>query len=112
MARDVVIRWKEKPTKKQIGYVLRDFFNGAATEIRWKKDRWFITLPGKPKKALGRVVDFDFPCRDDERWIEVWPDPKGKSLYLMTRMQDHYTNALVDGMAKLIAWWTKGIIDK
>lgn len=111
MARDVVIRWKERVApKREILCIVEDFFNGAAV-IEWVEDRWVATLPGRPRHSLSRVASRAFPTRGDERWIEVWPDPDEKCLYITTRMQDCYTNCLAAGLAAVVARWYQAEIE-
>jgi hypothetical protein len=111
MSRDLVICWHgQAPAKHEVQRVLENFFAGVqADPVQWRQDRnrWFIHLPGKPSPAL-RGLAACAACRDDERWIEVWPGPT--YLDVITRQQDEFTNALAEGLARLLARWFKGRI--
>lgn len=106
MASDRFIRWGEdRPTKEQIQFVLEDYF-GSAAEVKWDKDRFYVTLPGKPSFPFRRIVPDMARAAEtqDERWIEVWMNED--SLDVMTRMMDHYTNDLARGLTAVIAnYW-------
>jgi hypothetical protein len=97
VARDVILKWNgAAPPNDAILSAIKTFFGGAygtrgqnGNSPEWDRDRWFVTLPGtNPAAPEG--------CR----WIEIWPSPDGACLYVMTRQQDDFTNALADGLAR------------
>lgn len=112
MALDRFIYWtEEKPTPQQIQFVVEDFFAGLAKTIEWSKDRWIITLPGNPSDPLQRVdairAIYAGVRYSDERWIEVWLDPDGSCIDIMTRQTDTITNSIANGLEKVILnYWS------
>ena len=102
------------PTKDELGSLLRNFFGEGTTRVEWvaDQDRWYVDLPGKPSHPFADFLDTEGSHRDDKRWIEVWLDSADGTVDVMTRMQDHYTNALADTVAGLIAQYWKGEIDE
>lgn len=110
MAADIFVQFKNKnvPPKDDIQKVLEDFL-GEAGKVEWDKDRFYATLQGKPSWAFKRVFKRVSACRDDERWFEVWIGDD--CLDIITRQQDHYTNALADGFAKLAANFWDGKVE-
>lgn len=91
----------------QTQYILEDYINGAGT-VRWDKDRWYVTLLGKPSWPLKRVLP-PRPEVQEERWIEVFPGllaensgPLIETLTVITRMQDTYTNDVATGIAMVL----------
>ena len=115
MALDYVIRWTQGPAPKdEVRLVLEDYLAGTGSKVRWDVDRFFADLPGKRTYSLRRL-DWLPPTKKRElelerenlevepRWFEVWPDPEGKCLYVMTRMADELTNAIALGFSELAA---------
>jgi hypothetical protein len=122
MASDVFVRWKttKRPTREEAEKVIQDFLGEVATEIEWKKDRFFVTLIGKWSHPLVRVVE---PAMQDViknmypkeegwegRYLEVWLGDD--SLDVMTRRQDEFTHACQDGLAAVFARFWEGEIEK
>lgn len=117
MASDRFVNWKpgKKPTRQEVQLVLEDFFVGAATEIRWDKDRFFVTLVGKHSNPLKRVSDSPLVKMEPEpgwegRHLEVWLG--SKSLDVLTRQQDEFTNRVADGLAALFARYWEGELEE
>lgn len=121
MAADVFVQWKtaKKPTREEAEKVIQDFFGGAATEIRWDNDRFFITLVGKWSHPLSRVVDEDIhqtlkgmerTLPDEGRYLEVWLG--SGSLDVISRRQDEFVHACQDGLAAVFARFWDGKIEK
>jgi len=114
MALDRFVWWKTKrrPTRDEIGTVLRGFFKGFGARVTWNQDRYFIKLPGEITHPLNRIKGAykqHGPEKGfEDRWIEVWPSKDGKCLDVMTRMQDEVTNALAEGLAQLFARFWEG----
>jgi hypothetical protein len=90
--------------------VIQDYFGEVATEIKWDRDRFFVTLIGKWSMPLKRVVDADIRRRfeamapeppDDGRYLEVWLGDE--SMDVLTRRQDDFTHACQDGLAAVFA---------
>lgn len=105
MAFDRFIYWTDLiPSKKDIELVLVNFF-GDAAEVKWNKDRWFVTLKGETSVALKDVckyaAEFHNELMSDTRWIEVWWS-EGRCIDIITRMQDDYTNCLAEGLEAVI----------
>lgn len=126
MAADWFIRFQKnnKPKKAHLQLILEDFFRGVATEVRWDRDRWFVTLPGSPSWPLARMPDVSENMRQAKkedgveedgsprpRWMEVWRDTKDGTVNIMTRSQDEFMNALAEGLAKLIARYWQGELE-
>lgn len=114
--RFVYFRRAKKPTKKELRLVLDDFFGGATTEIKWDRDRFFVTLVGRHTNALRRMEDVpDFVRREPDpgfegRHLEVWIG--SDCIDVMTRQADEFTNALAEGFAKLVARFWHGDLEQ
>lgn len=117
MASDTVVHWKNKrPKREEAEAVIQKFFDGAATEIRWEKDRFFVTLIGKWSHPLSGVLESEdlrpLPPTDpgwEGRYLEVWLS-KG-SLDVITRQQDEFTNNCARGLAKVFARFWEGELE-
>ncbi len=110
MALDRFVYWTKNkaPTSDAIGKVLEDYI-GDGGKVHWKAGRWFVDLPGTCSAALRRVADVvPMFAADGERWFEVWPDPSGECVDVMTRMHDEYTNALAKGFVDVIKRFWNG----
>lgn len=120
MAADVFVRWKTKkrPTREEAEKVIQDFFGDVATEIKWEKDRFFVTLIGKWSHPLVRVAEnAEFLKRMypkepgwEGRYMEVWLGDD--SLDVMTRQQDEFTHACQDGLAAVFARYWEGEVEE
>ncbi len=97
---------KSAPTQEDIQKVLGNFLGGVGT-IEWKRDRFFVALPGTPTLAsAGFPEAIPYGMRPEERWIEVWYKDNG--LDVITRDQDDFTNALASALAEIFARFWKG----
>ncbi len=119
MSLDRVVRFcKKYPTKKEVTHFLEDYFGEGAKKIYWDKDRWFVVLFGKPSNAFERIVDWPYRMKEfmpKERWIEVWPQLRGKPnkcIYVMTRMADEYTNGLAADLADHFRRFWEGVLEE
>jgi hypothetical protein len=121
MAADVFVRWKtdKRPTREDVEKVIQDFFGPVATEIKWDKDRFFITLMGKWSMPLMRVVDNSTKRMltamapeppDDGRYMEVWLSKE--SMDVLTRRQDDFVHACQDGLARVFARRWEGEVEE
>ena len=109
MALDRFVYWKrQKPTRKQVIGVAKNFFGDAAL-IKDGGDRLFVTLPGTtsdPTAGLKHLMHDPVVGEKGERWIEVYIDTK--YVDVITRMADPYTNALAAGLAELYRRYWQG----
>jgi len=102
MALDRFVYWKDKaPDKGQLERTLIAYA-GTMADIAFRDDRWYINIPGKPSCALENYYGVGM-LRDlpDERWIEVWPGDD--CVDVITRQADDITNAIAEGLARLLA---------
>jgi len=112
MALDRFVYWKEDkiPTRDQIQLALEDYVRDLATEVKWDKDRFFVTLPGTCSHPLARLSDWSgvraMAEEKRERWFEVYVAKD--SIDVMTRQMDEVTNNIAEGFAKLCARWWEG----
>lgn len=123
MSLDRIVRFNRKhprPRRQTIRLFLEDFV-GAAAEVGWLQDqeRFYIDFAGKPShplqrcdpEALGLTKALSESIKTgallhDRRWIEVW---LGRNVvYVMTRFQDPFVNAIAKEMAKLLAHYWQG----
>jgi len=117
MARDIFIQFKKdrKPTKVEVQHLLEDYFKDIATDVRWDGDRFFVSLPGTPTNALGRIKGAHTLGRikgepDRTRWIEVVRN--NATLWdVLTRGMDEVTNAMAEGVVEILARFWKGEVD-
>lgn len=108
MALDRIIRFDKPnhpPIRMELTTLLADYFQGIGT-VKWDKDRFFVSLPGKPCHALGRLAVIPRMPPPEERWIEVWKNRT--SVDVITRGADDITNALAEGLAEIIARFWQG----
>lgn len=102
MARDRIATFTKAPSKADLQTLLEDYLRNLGATIRWDRDRFFCTLPGKPCDGLARLSSLGSrPGLPEERWIEVWKDHT--SVDVMTRCADDITNAIADGLFEIIA---------
>lgn len=110
MALDRFVQFKPRkwPKKKEIERVLLNFLGGVGT-VEWKKDRFYVSLPGKPTPTFEGIKGA-LPGREhqEERWIEVIP---GNPLDVCTRMADEFTNALAARLAEAFGRYWEGEVD-
>jgi len=118
MSADWFVRFKGEavpPTKEEIGSLLCNYFDAAASEIRWERDRYYVTLHGSCSFPFAELApDVADPYKSEkprERWIEVWLDRKDGTVDVITRMMDNYTNALASDVAGTIARFWHGELD-
>ena len=90
MARDIFVRFDPLPPREDVELSLKAFVSSCGTVV-WQRDRWYISLPGKPEES---------PAAQAERWIEVY---FGDHVDVITRMADEFTNSLASGLAKRLA---------
>lgn len=99
MINERTIQWgSHTPTNENIKTVLDDFL-AISFNLDWQKDRWIITLVGKPTDGILKKESF----------IEICP-PKnpGDSCTINTQHSDPITEALANGIAKYIAYRLAG----
>lgn len=120
MALDRFVRWPPghgRPTQAEIGEVLVDYLSGLATHVEWSRDRFIATLHGPVSfpfaqagpSGVSRSLRASWRAQAQEadrrggRWFEVWLDPDGSCLDVITRQTDDATNVLAKGFAELVA---------
>jgi len=100
MALDRFVYWKgELPTKEQLEKTVFDYAKGINPNEAplWLRDRWIIPLLGAPSYVSNKARA---DAWTDERWIEIWPDDH--CVDVITRLADDITNAIAEGLAKLL----------
>lgn len=114
MALDRFIYWNERrATPQQIEMLLHDYLGGIG-ELCWDKDRYYVTLPGKPTfpfkhlepTMVGAIENAE---SQRERWIEIWFGDD--CLDVITRQTDHFTNDIAKGLAEMIANYWEGRLE-
>ncbi len=121
MASDNFVRWdRQQPTRDEAQKVIEDFFGEALKECAWHADRFFVTLIGQSSHPLMRVVadeiktklEVQRPTEPDwqGRFLEVWLGDK--SLDVLTRHQDTFTNVCARGLAAVFAQRWKGRLEE
>jgi hypothetical protein len=107
---------KDVPSRERVQKILENFFGGCGTlsgssnHPSW----WTIVLPGKPTSPFEGLPDgHRHPTFGNEtRWIEVILQVEGgASLNVLTRVQDEFTNAIADGLARAFARFYQGKLD-
>lgn len=111
MSLDRFVRFDEKyPTQEGLRRVLENFLGGTGT-VEWQRDRFFVELPGNPTLALEGFPDtISCSFRPEGRWIEVWY--KDRTLDVITREADDFTNALASSLAEICARYWRGKLEK
>lgn len=96
MALDRFVYFDRMPHMNAIQDNLDGYLFDFGAEVKWDKDRWFVTLPGKPE------IDPRIGARlHDERWFEVWIGED--CVDVITRQTDELTNVIAEGFARRIA---------
>jgi hypothetical protein len=113
MASDRFVNWKKgkRPSKFEVETVIRQFFDSVATEIKWDKDRFMVTLVGKGSHPLKGIIGVGSLLPEaDERWIEVIV---GKNnLDVLTRRADEFTCCCANGLAAVfVRFWQAELDD-
>lgn len=114
MALDRFVYWREKPgpSLDDIKTVLEDYLGGAAVEVSVNHFHILAKLHGRPQFPFRRVPEYDklAPASEqqEERWFEIYVDPKRGHIDVITRMTDEYTNIVAEGFAQLAARFWKG----
>lgn len=89
------------PSKDQLERAIRDYFGAVATQVEWKRDRFYVSLAGRPTSIGHRFYPTDTRNLADERWFKVWLD--GRILYVAAQGQDELTNALANSFIEACA---------
>jgi hypothetical protein len=116
MSRDRFI-WFDRdghPGTLPVGTLIEDYLGAVAESVEWKNDRWEALLPGRTSHPLKRLEPHwsrvaAFSEENRERWIEVVISDT--CIDVLTRQQDEATNAIADGLARLIARHWGGALD-
>jgi hypothetical protein len=116
VSRDVDVHWttRERPRREDVRKTLEHYLGGAG-EVRWDAGtaRFYATLPGRPTHPFAwDPTAVAMPEPGDLRLFEVWPDPRGRCLCVITRMQDEFTNNVAAGFAALCARRWRGRIEE
>lgn len=104
MALDRFVHWNgAAPTKEQLQAAIYKYAEGINPKEPplWHHDRWIIPLCGTPGTIDKGTLD---------RWVEVWSDEH--CVDVITRQADDITNAIADGLAKLLARRFDGRIEE
>ena len=118
MAYDRLINFKNSPSKKDLQFIIEDYFGAAATKVYWNKDRFFIDLAGNFSFPFYRIKSLSDSIKarmalDHQikpRWIEVWKNKK--SVDVITRQADEFTNVAADGLASMICRFFDGKLEE
>jgi hypothetical protein len=117
MACDRFVVWKNAapPPREQVQLVLEDYVRDLATEVRWHKDRFIVTLPGMGSHPAARISDsatLRLAAQEDrknERWFEVCFGDD--NLDVITRRGDWITNAIATEFARICAQFWRGDLE-
>ena len=115
MPLDRFVYWKKEiPTKGQIQFALEDYVRDLAIEVKWDRDRFFVTLPGTCTHPLARLSDWSgvraMAEEKRERWFEVYVAED--NIDVMTRQMDEVTDNIAEGFAKLCARFWEGKLEE
>jgi len=112
MALDRFVYWKKKkrPSRKKVKTLVEDFFKGLSLEITEQDNSLYILLPGKPHSPWARLLPSIGKEIQKERWIEVYIDTH--YVDVITRLGDHITNVLAEGLTQLLAQYLDGRCEK
>lgn len=109
MACDRFIKFEKAVPEDQLRMILEDYAAGTVTK---NGDRFFLTLVGKPSFPFKRIFPGQDRINQTERWIEIWFDPDdNKTIDVLTRMADEYTNNVAEGIARMLAGFFEGELD-
>lgn len=111
MAHDRFVYWKnEAPAQEKVQEEIVNFLGGIGS-VEWTGDRFLVLLPGE---TLGewRGDTFLDGSNFERRYFEVWLDPKGKSLDVITRHADEFTVGVADRFASLTARRWYGTLER
>lgn len=122
MSRDVVVRWPSRsqgaPTADSLRAILEDYL-GPQCRVDWEVDRFMVRLGIQSFAHRREPVVWSEAKRaaileepDGIRAIEVWTDPDGLCVYVMTRHADEFTCAVADGFAGVIARAWRGTVQR
>ena len=115
MGIDRFVYWnKRRPTKLEIQHTLEDYLGDVLLRIDIDGARITALLKGKPRFPFRRIEEMgsytEGQEQHDERWIEVyWTN---KSIDVITRMTDEFTNVVAEGFAALAARFWEGKRDE
>jgi hypothetical protein len=112
MALDRFVKFgARRPSKEEVGLVLRDFFGPEAAKVEWEGDRFYVSLPGKNSFPFASLPDGGWnPFEGHERWIEIFVNDK--QFDVITRLADEYTNVIAEGLAKMFARFWDGELEE
>jgi hypothetical protein len=124
MSLDRIVRFNrvhKRPHRKTLRMFLEDFVGADAT-VTWRQHqrRFYVEFQGAPShplrrcnplalgltKAMAKLITTGDMLHEN-RWIEVWLDRS--SIYVMTRFQDPFVNAIAAEMARQVAHWWQGV---
>lgn len=118
MSCDRFVYWTEdRPTPDQLFAITRDFFGDTATVTR-KANGTIYAKMGARSEPLAAVSEYvakgvelekAFPVRPQTRCIELFPHDN--SVDVITRLADEFTDALADGLARLLARYYRARLD-
>lgn len=112
MSLDRFVRFEKSPPKKEVELILTDYLNEVGL-LSKEKNCWYITLPGKPSFPFRRIPGYETlknMCESrDERWIEI--HFSNKTINVLTRQMDEFTNNIADGIVQMLARFYKGNLE-
>jgi hypothetical protein len=101
----------EPPTTNQIFQICKDYL--GTDDVKFEKEDYITCgLPGKPNHPLKCIwPDFCMTQayeEDENRWFEVmvlekFENEQCKKVVFLTRLQDKFTNIVVDGLVDFLA---------
>ena len=123
MALDRFVYWnKRRPSEEDLEKIILKFFGaGGVVQRKTKTDAWghvsnkiwwLVSLSGKPSHPFNDLVEHDLNASlNAERWIEICATDLESNIDIITRSQDHFTNALAEHLAKGIALFYEATFD-
>jgi len=114
MAFDRFVYWRggTRPTLEQVQFALEDYVRDLATEVKWERNRFLVTLPGMGSHPAARISESETTRlaaaeeRKNERWFEVYIAPD--NIDVITRRGDWITNAIATEFARICAQFWQG----